>query len=111
MKLSEAIRLGAMMRPQAFHHLLTGGGSCAVGAALEANGIPYDESYVIQLPHDLDVAWCAILLERHACPVDNRAESVRVGDLIVHLNDDHRWTREQIAEWLSTAMPKRPATA
>jgi hypothetical protein len=34
MRLSEAIRLGAMMRPQAFRNLLTDDGACALGAAL-----------------------------------------------------------------------------
>ena len=28
-----------------------------------------------------------------------------LGAMIVHLNDDHGWTREQIAEWLSIGAP------
>ena len=40
MKLSEAIRLGAMMMPQAFRTLLTDDGACAFGAALLAVGAP-----------------------------------------------------------------------
>jgi hypothetical protein len=38
MELSEAIRLGAMMKPQAFRALVTDDGACALGAALLAVG-------------------------------------------------------------------------
>ena len=38
MRLSEAIRLGAMLRPQAFRPLFTDDGACALGAALLAVG-------------------------------------------------------------------------
>jgi len=38
MRLSEAIRLGAMLRPQACRTLLTDDGACALGAALLAVG-------------------------------------------------------------------------
>jgi hypothetical protein len=30
---------------------------------------------------------------------------VPLAALIVHLNDDHRWTREHIAEWLDAQLP------
>jgi hypothetical protein len=33
------------------------------------------------------------------CPAGCR-KSVPIGAMIVHLNDDHLWTREQIAAWL-----------
>ena len=38
MRLSEAIRLGAMIRPKARGRFLHNGASCAQGAALEAVG-------------------------------------------------------------------------
>ncbi len=38
LKLSEAIRIGARMRPQARHGLFDGVGTCAMGAAAEALG-------------------------------------------------------------------------
>ena len=44
MKLSEAIRLGAMMMPQAFRTLLTNDGACALGAALLAVGARPEEA-------------------------------------------------------------------
>ncbi|MEX2272346.1 MAG: hypothetical protein WD690_12785, partial [Vicinamibacterales bacterium] len=33
-----------------------------------------------------------------------------LGAMIVHLNDDHGWTREQIAEWLSNGAPGHQAS-
>jgi hypothetical protein len=33
------------------------------------------------------------------CPVGCR-KVIPLGALIVHLNDDHHWTREQVAAWL-----------
>jgi hypothetical protein len=43
LKLSEAMRLGAKIRPQAFGMLWMGGGSCALGAAAEGAGFIYGE--------------------------------------------------------------------
>jgi hypothetical protein len=95
MKLSEAIRLGAMLKPQGFGGNTTGPMAtvtCALGAAYEA----------------AEVAHCWIALSRRfpilmriewlVCPAcDERVETP-----IPHLNDDHRWTREQIADWVAT---------
>lgn len=47
MRLSEAIRLGAMMRPQTFGALSDERGTCAMGAAYEAAGL--------KLSHDVNV--------------------------------------------------------
>ncbi len=30
------------------------------------------------------------------------SEPTQIANTIIHLNDDHRWTREQIADWLDT---------
>ena len=51
MKLSEAIRLGAMLRPQGTHHYLGNGESCAMGAALARLRYP------LTLPHDTARGW------------------------------------------------------
>ena len=40
MRLSEAIRLGAMIRPKPRGRFSHNGASCAQGAALEAQGLP-----------------------------------------------------------------------
>jgi hypothetical protein len=44
MTLSEAIRLGAMLKPQAFGDYTDGRGTCAWGAASEAAGRDVDDN-------------------------------------------------------------------
>ena len=99
LKLSEAIRLGAMIRPQVHGEVFAAGGSCAVGAALEAIGVPYgdytgDEALADVWPQ----AWpsdTALIV----CPVcSHRAD---FANIIAHINDDHMWTREKIADWVA----------
>jgi hypothetical protein len=92
MRLSEAIRLGAMLRPQAFGKMFrTVRGemrSCALGAAAEALGeSPYD-------------SFAPLFDAMRMCPMGCGWTSV--GSLIPHLNDEHRWTRERIADWVET---------
>lgn len=36
------------------------------------------------------------------CPVCSAEERPTIRGAVVHLNDDHRWTREAIADWLET---------
>lgn len=99
-KLSEAIREGAKLRPQAFGAFFKNGGSCAEGAAAEAVGCAYNENarwepatHLNQ--HNLYRGVYAALVKA-PCPV---AGCVRRPNT-AHLNDDHRWTREAIADWL-----------
>ena len=37
-----------------------------------------------------------------ACPVEGCKKHLVLSALIVHINDAHRWSREQIATWLET---------
>jgi hypothetical protein len=123
MRLSEAIRLGAMLHPQAFGQL-SGTvkpkwwqrfrkpvpATCAWGAALEAEGVvsrptlPSDQSIIIRgispsgriydSPHE----WRVVVSPSYQCP---ECHGTFVGvALIAHLNDVHRWTRERIAYWV-----------
>jgi hypothetical protein len=123
-KLSEAIRLGAMIRPQAFTVLFQrAGGSCALGAAVEASSICTRERFIVtegsESTVDVLVAYLEIrraLMVRFPvlkalascpvtgeCPVECQYYSFgKVRAIIEHLNDDHRWTREQIADWIET---------
>ena len=34
------------------------------------------------------------------CPAEGCRKRLTLASILVHLNDDHRWTREQIAVWL-----------
>lgn len=116
MKLSEAIRLGATIRPQTHGCFHTPGGrrSCALGAAKEAMGlVPHplktakqcrqrDGSLVIypigSMVFDWPVEWRATFVTVAYCPVPGCTCLGTVKSIIAHLNDDHRWTRERIAD-------------
>ena len=92
-EIAEAMRLGAQMGPQAFGVLFNNsGGACAVGAAIAGCGMtqrnnprPFGEYFGVRP----DVVVCP------AC-----GEHSALFNVIVCLNDVHRWTREDIADWL-----------
>ncbi len=109
MRLSEAIRLGAMLRPQGFGDLWTSAGlrSCALGAALDAAGLHEHEHAKSQAL--LAIAAFPILDAAATCPSCARPALVNVGAVVVHLNDYHHWTREAIADWVAR-IEERAAT-
>jgi hypothetical protein len=98
MTLSEAIRLGSMMKPQTFGIFYDGIGTCANGAARDACGaLESFASLETYFPIAASIAkQCPICGERSDSCADN------LGGLIAHINDDHRWTRERIADWVET---------
>ena len=98
MQLSVAIRLGAMLRPQAFNGVDDGETACAMNAACLAAGICMDTVY------DYNNAW-PVNQKKVKCPECGHNGSV--GFIITcHLNDQHRWTRERIADWVATIEPQ-----
>lgn len=102
LKLSEAIRIGARIRPQCAGAPFVDGRSCAWGAAAEGMGHPY-----------ISTIWSlgAIEYALQRCQVDKR-EATRTflgptgvaGSLIDHVwrLNDSGWTRESIADWLQS---------
>lgn len=98
MPLSVAIRLGAMMKPQYYGSYFSDdhGASCAIGAAFDAIGRPgaVQDWTVGGVEH-----WDRLTdrLKKLPCPECNRIQSQ---EIIPHLNDDHRWTRERIADYV-----------
>lgn len=99
MKLSEAIRLGAMLRPQAFYTAFDGHGTCAWGSAFEANGYRPICRTDKWCPLWCNNPWKKLFEISRQCPVcADRISS----DAIAHLNDTHKWTRECIADWVET---------
>lgn len=98
MKLSEAIRLGAMLSPQGCEELRSFGTTCALGAASEAIGIKIREGQ--QGPGKALRERFPILQQRtyHPTVVGHRRYLVSL--IITDLNDEVRWTREQIADWV-----------
>lgn len=104
--LSDAMLEGAKLRPQGRRALVdTKGRTCALGAANHAiYGVPDPPINLYS-----ETSWDFLLKSTtEACPVRKCSanlrivEKLRVLELIEHLNDDHKWTREQIAGWLST---------
>ena len=102
MKLSEAILLGSTMGPQAFCKWQTeiGLGGCALGAAAHAVGIRIIGHhsvcrFVAQWPFLQTYERCPV------CPVG--ADLLHI---VTHLNDQHEWTRERIAEFVAKIEPK-----
>ena len=129
MRLSEAIRLGAMLRPQAYGGFYQSFkypdgssvvGSCALGAAAEAIGavakvcgFGYDHDPLRRIGKN----WPSAIGTIAACPCcqDETVALVFAGtrrqfrlrtvvnviSAVSHLNDRHRWSREQIADWVA----------
>jgi hypothetical protein len=85
LKLSEAIRIGARIRPQCRGSFFREGGSCALGAAYEAITGRV-------LPEYADAT------SLHGVVPHMRDHNFRFS--IVRKNDGDRWTRERIADWL-----------
>lgn len=99
MRLSEAIRLGALLKPQAFEHLVIDtplselAGLCALAGAALAIGqskLHYTE-FLARWPFTEETA---------PCPTCHGLEDTVLA-MIYHLNDYHRWTREEIADWVA----------
>ena len=98
MKLSEAIRLGAMLGPQGFglSKDREGDGTlCANQAAMVALGlVRIWQHQTAYLPVGCPACECKGML----------------GAVVANcLNDRHRWTREQIADWIATLEPQEIA--
>jgi len=88
-ELAEAIRRGIAKAPKQCFGAINRGfnATCAIGAALDGGA----SEWGIAEP----------------CPVCGKGDDGGgVGPhclaLLAHLNDDHRWTRERIADWLDT---------
>jgi hypothetical protein len=109
-ELAAFIRDGAKRRPnQSFGEYFSGkDASCALGAAYEAMYPLPDEATGKRPTRDLD--WFFDCLDTvKPCPGgDGCKKRIFLAALLVHLNDDHRWTRDQIANWLSgETLPSR----
>jgi hypothetical protein len=111
LKYSEAIRLGAMLRPQAFNALYSDGATCANGAAFEAIGRlkvwPKGDAYLAErsfIHTEFPEADASA-----TCPECDYADDL--ARTVVHLNNDHRWTRERIADFVAAKEAEAEAKA
>lgn len=100
-ELAQAILDGARARPeQAFGEYYLGRhASCALGAAYEGMyRLPVDASGI--RPKHLERLFDCLEYTLRTCP-EGCKKRVFLGAMILHLNDDHHWTREAIANWVA----------
>ena len=104
MRLSDAIRRGCGMYPvQAFGIMfsLHEDGACAWGAAVGVMGVV--ETWPAPLASfSLSDAKCP-----EHCHAAERDSHIPLKNIIFHLNDDHHWTREAIADWVESIEMQR----
>ena len=99
-ELAEAILTGIKRRPtQSFgSYFGPNGGSCALGAAYEGVYLLPNDAHEA-MPRRLDRFFDCLENVSRRCPAGCKKQ-IPIGAMIVHLNDDHEWTREQVAGWL-----------
>jgi hypothetical protein len=103
-ELAQAILDGAHVRPeQAFGDYFLGRrASCALGAAYEGMyRLPSDASGI--RPKYLERLFDCLEYSLRSCP-EGCKKRLSLGAMILHLNDDHRWTREAIAHWVAPSV-------
>src|SRR5579863_10622302 len=104
MRLSEAMRLGAMLFRKAEGALRRrtpeGEMRCAIGTALGAVGKACTYGRAEELwPHLTDYTG-------YTCPVCCvRYRPWSMKQIIIHMNDTHRCSREEIADWVASVEP------
>jgi hypothetical protein len=101
-ELANAIEEGAKRRPtQAFgEYFSETGGSCALGAAYEgAYALPRDPHEAHSIRPRMHRLFDCLESVRRRCP-EGCNKRLPLNAIILHLNDDHHWTREQIVAWL-----------
>jgi len=118
MKLSEAMKLGAMVKPKGVDELFTINqrgelASCAIGAAIDALYGEATESTDADGPaHEIyeRFGFLQSIADCPACLWNDDFHGENVFAIVHHLNDDHNWTREQIADWVATIEPQDAET-
>ena len=81
--------------------------SCALGAAYEGiYRIPQDADGI--RPKRLDLLFDCLDNEVRRCPACEK-KRLPISAIIIHLNNHHQWTRQQIAQWLREDADARAA--
>lgn len=117
LKASDALRVGAAKRPQAFWHVVMDGATCGQGALYEGafGELPIATPDEMGALGDLDIdrvegAYPEMCERVVTCPVCGTASGrllfVRLTpwNMVAHLNDSHLWTREAIADFLDEVL-------
>lgn len=113
MKMSEAIRVGAKLGIQHFGWMFgDDGSSCAMGAAfrgVHGNKSVAEACLVGPRSSWFPADWYYILDSgQELCPLCKQKEP-GVSWVVTHLNDDHKLSREAIAEWVEVIENKLEA--
>jgi hypothetical protein len=100
-ELAEYIRAGSTRGPQCFgSYFDEKGGSCALGAVYDAvYHLPRQHGKLI--PDHLERLFRCLDEVTKRCPHEGCKKRLPLAPMLVHLNDDHLLTREQIADWLT----------
>ena len=112
-ELASAIRAGASRRPeQAFGDYFVGSrASCALGAAYEGIYRLAADMGGQRPTRDLTSFFDCLEGTIRGCPIEGCKKRLLLSAMIVHLNDHHQWSREQIADWLEQNGVPKPAAA
>ena len=107
--LANAIRAGVRRRPeQAFGEYYSGTrASCALGAAYEGMYRLPDEMGGQRPSKDFVGFFDCLEGTVQWCPVEGCKKHLLLAAMLVHLNDHHAWSREQIATWLEALNGER----
>ena len=107
-ELAAAIRHGVEGRPeQAFGSYFEGRrASCALGAAYEGMYMLPREAGGVRPVH-LERLFDCLEYTLRSCP-EGCKKRLTLASMILHMNDDHHWTRERIAEWVAPAPEPKP---
>src|SRR5689334_22657934 len=102
---SEAIREGIPQSSQAFGRATDhNGGRCVLETARRAMDVGHYHDVVDDYPYLLAVVDCPARECKFHAPIKDR--NFKEMGVLVHLNDAHRWSREQIADWLESEEEK-----
>ena len=107
MRLSEAIRLGAMWSPQTRGAFFQRQGqevaTCALGAAFVASGAKAN-AWV----RDWPILHAVVRPAELPDDLQDRLYALRVIDVIIALNDSAGWTRTMISDWVERFEERHP---
>lgn len=107
MKLSEAMSLGATLKPQSFGEWGDDKSTCALGAALDAIGQLSKYEAVSEKRAKQIWPWLRVDISgvyQPAC-AECGYKFHNILDLVMHWNDKHKHARERIAKWLEKLEP------
>ncbi len=99
-QLAEFIRAGSSRGPQCFgSYFDEKGGSCALGAVYDGvYHLPRNHGKLV--PDHLERLFRCLDQVMKVCP-NGCGKRLPLAPMLVHMNEDNRLSREQIAEWLT----------